>query len=58
LLLDLARDRLAGSPIDPDQYCPECWKGGARPAACPHCGSLVCAECGSILESAAELGLG
>lgn len=43
---------------DPESYCPRCGRSAVRAATCPRCGSQVCAACGSILESANDLGLG
>lgn len=43
---------------DPESYCPRCGRGAVRVAICPRCASQVCATCGSILESANDLGLG
>lgn len=43
---------------DPSSYCPRCGISAVRVAICPRCASQVCASCGSILESANDLGLG
>ncbi len=43
---------------DPESYCPRCGRSAVRTATCPQCGSQVCAACGSILESANDLGIG
>lgn len=39
-------------------YCPQCRAGTRDGFKCPHCGSEVCRQCGSILESPADLGYG
>lgn len=46
------------APGDPESYCPRCGRGAVRVAICPRCTSQVCATCGSILESANDLGIG
>ena len=43
---------------DPESYCPRCGTSAVRVVACRRCGSEVCDACGSILESANDLGLG
>ena len=43
---------------DPESYCPRCGRSAMRVAIYPHCASQVCGTCGSILESANDLGLG
>lgn len=43
---------------DSESYCPRCGRSAVRVAICPLCASQVCATCGSILESANDLGLG
>ena len=43
---------------DPQLYCPSCSASGQLTLECPYCGSLVCRACGSIVESASDLGFG
>jgi hypothetical protein len=44
---------------EPNQfYCPICAAPVPEALVCPHCGSLICAACGTPLESADDLGIG
>lgn len=57
----LRRDLASGDEPaagDPESYCPRCGRSAVQAATCPRCGSQVCAACGSILESANDLGIG
>lgn len=51
-------ERASGPRGHAGDYCPHCAKADIPALACPHCGSLLCGKCGSIVESADELGIG
>src|SRR5262249_11064487 len=39
-------------------YCPRCAAEVPDPLTCGDCGAVICRRCGTILESASELGIG
>ncbi|MDE0629061.1 MAG: hypothetical protein OXH99_21920 [Bryobacterales bacterium] len=50
--------RRGGDSAPGQRYCPTCATSEREVLHCPHCGSEVCTACGSILESAEDLGYG
>jgi uncharacterized Zn finger protein len=39
-------------------YCPRCAREVDRPLVCSDCLAVICRECGSVLESVDDLGVG
>jgi hypothetical protein len=45
-------------PAQTDFYCPTCSKAVADPLICGDCHSVICRQCGTVLERIDDLGIG
>ncbi len=41
-----------------DFYCPTCARPVREPLVCGDCHALICRECGTVLETIDDLGIG
>jgi hypothetical protein len=54
LPLPMAQTEQPEAPL----YCPQCAREVEDPLTCGDCSAVICRQCGTPLESAADLGIG